>query len=238
MEESDEFTDRGEADERIRRATGSLPDYDSPGFWADISERGQALPPEVLVRVLREFRARGRTADVERAADMLIPRAYAIAEPIIRNGLRSKTPEQREDAVADAISRLWTDVVTGNTFWERNFVGALSAACYSACRKQYAKKRSGPSFADMTHPQARDEWESGLHDSTAQRQQQAVLERLDYERVLETLDPPVREVWRLFHDEELSQKEIAQRLGCADKTVYNRLAKAREHLARHYEEET
>ncbi len=148
MDQAEGFRDYSEADARIRRAVDSLQDYDSPDFWSAVTARGNELPPEVLVRVLRELRALGRDSDVERATDLLIQRAYGIAAGIIGRRLRSR-PWDHEDAIADALARLWQGVHRCDTFWERNFIGALQAACISACRKYLAEKRSDIPFSEV-----------------------------------------------------------------------------------------
>ncbi len=128
--------------ERIRQLLAALPDYDSPAFWPTVTAQGDALPTEVLVHVLQAHRVRGRAADVERAAELLIGRAYSIARDIVGRCLRSRSQDDREDAVREAFAIMWRRLSEGDTFWGRNFLGALHAACVTACRPYYAKKRS------------------------------------------------------------------------------------------------
>jgi RNA polymerase sigma factor (sigma-70 family) len=207
-----------------------------PGFWSVVAARGVALPPEVLVHVLRAFRARGRGADVERATDLLLAHAYPIAAGIVARCLRSR-PRDREDAVLDAFETMWRRIAAGDLFWERNFRGALNAACLSACRRYYAEKRSDTPLAEIRHPPGGAEYDPRFRDVSADQQQRAVLHDLTYPLALAALDSPIREAWRLHTEEELTQAEIAERLGCAKKTVYSRLIRAREQLAAYFQEE-
>ncbi len=223
------------ANRRIEAAIAALPDFDSPAFWTRLAAGDGVVAPEVLVHVLKGFRARGRAADVERAADELIGRAYPIVEGIVRRTLLSR-PQDREDAVRDAIAAMWRYIVDDNPFWERNFVGALNAVAVSACRAYMAKKRSYASFADLAGPD--EEFDGALvADRSAEAEQEALLGRLVLERALAALDPPLREIALLMAAGELTQREIAARMGCTEKTVYNRLARIRDHLGRFYDEE-
>jgi len=223
------------ANRRIDAAIAALPDVASPAFWPRLATMDDPMPPEALVYVLKRFRALGRAADVERAAGELIDRAYPIVEGIVRRTLLSR-PQDREDAVRDAIAAMWRYIVEDNVFWERNFVGALNAVAVSACRTYLAKKRSYASFADLGGPE--EEFDSGrVRDAGADLEQEQVLGRLVYEKALASLDPPLREIARLAAEGELTQREIAARVGCTEKTVYNRLARIRDNLGRFYNEE-
>src|SRR5579875_2902730 len=108
------------ANKRIAEAIARLPAYESAAFWPSLAAWDEPAPPEVLVHVLKAFRARGSGADVERAADELIRRAYPIVEGIVRRTLLSR-PQDREDAIRDAIAAMWRHIVEDNPFWERNF---------------------------------------------------------------------------------------------------------------------
>src|ERR687886_45136 len=65
----------------------------------------------------------------------------------------------------------------------------------------------------------------------AEAEQEQLLGRLTYERALASLEPGLREIARLMAEGELTQRQIAARVGCTEKTVYNRLARIRDHLA-------
>jgi len=226
------------ANRRIAAAIAALPDLDSPAFWPRLlNEDGDGgVPPEALVYALKRWRERGSSADVERAAEALIDRAYPIVEGIVRRTLLSR-PRDREDAVRDAIAAMWRYVVEDDPFWERNFVGALNAVTISACRTYLAKKRSYASFADLGSPDG--EFDGGrVRDAAAEHAQEQLLGRLVFEKALAALDPPLRDIARLVAEGELTQKQIAARVGCTEKTVYNRLARIRNHLGRFYDEES
>jgi len=226
------------ANRRIAEAIAALPNLDSPAFWPWLLDEdgGGAVPPEALVYVLKRCRERGASANVERAAEALIDRAYPIVEGIVRRTLLSR-PQDREDAVRDAIAAMWRYVVEDAPFWERNFVGALNAVTISACRTYLAKKRSYASFADLGG--AEGEFDGGrVRDDDAANAQEQLLGRLVFEKALAALDPPLRDIARLVAEGELTQKQIAARVGCTEKTVYNRLARIRDHLGRFYDEES
>ena len=226
------------ANRRITAAIAALPDLDSPAFWPRLLDEdgGGAAPPEALVYALKRCREHGASADVERAAEALIDRAYPIVEGIVRRTLLSR-PQDREDAVRDAIAAMWRYIVEDAPFWERNFVGALNAVTISACRIYLAKKRSYASFADLGR--AEDEFDGGrVRDDDAENAQERLLGRLVFEKALAALDPPLRDIARLVAEGELTQKQIATRVGCTEKTVYNRLARIRDHLGRFYDEES
>jgi len=226
------------ANRRIAIAIATLPDLDSPAFWPRLlaEDEDGGVPSEALVYVLKRCRERGASDDVERAAEALIDRAYPIVEGIVRRTLLSR-PQDREDAVRDAIAAMWRYVVEDAPFWERNFVGALNAVTISACRTYLAKKRSYASFADLGG--AEGEFDGGrVRDDDAEKAQEHLLGRLVFEKALAALDPPLRDIARLVAEGELTQKQIAARMGCTEKTVYNRLARIRDHLGRFYDEES
>ncbi len=232
----------GLANRRIQQAIEALPDYDDGAFWAVVSVRSEVLPPEALVHITRAFRLRGSMADVEQATDLLIARAYPITSGIVRRTLLSR-PQDHEDAVRDTFASMWEQVASGGDFWERNFIGALHAACISACRRYLARKRSDIPFAQLDGAAAGADggsdlpsFEGRLRDDGGEREHDAVVGLLTYERALAVLDPPLREVARLIAEGELTQRQIAARLGCTEKTVYNRLGKVRERLAAYFEE--
>lgn len=225
------------ANRRIVEAIAALPDCANPRFWPAVTEQGAALPPEVLVHVVRACRARGLSAEMERAADELIGRAYPIAEGIVRRTLLSR-PQDREDAIRDAFAAMWRYIVEDNPFWERNFVGALNAVCISACRRYLARKRSDIPFAELGRPDDETAYDERLRDEAADGEQEALLGRLTYERALASLEPGLREIARLMAEGDLTQRQIAARMGCTEKTVYNRLARIRDHLAGFFNEET
>jgi RNA polymerase sigma factor (sigma-70 family) len=218
------------ANRRIQAAIDALPDYTSPEFWPALAAQGTALPAEVLVHVVRALRVRGLTADVERAADELIARAYPIAAAIVRRTLLSR-PHDREDAICDALAAMWRHIVAGTPFWERNFVGALNAVCISVCRAYLARKRTAMAFVDLTSGEEGTAYDERLPDRAADAEQEQLLGRLTYERALASLEPGLREIARLMAEGELTQRQIAARVGCTEKTVYNRLARIRDHLA-------
>jgi len=138
--------------------------------------------------------------------------------------------------VRDAIAAMWRYIVDDNPFWERNFIGALNAVAVSACRTYMARKRSYASFADLGGLD--DEFDGArVRDGAAEVEQEALLGRLVLEKLLASLDPPLREIAALVASGELTQREIAARVGCTEKTVYNRLARIRDHLGRFYDEE-
>ncbi len=217
-------------------AIAALPDYARPDFWPTLRAAGAPPSPEVLVHIVRAFRARGQAADVERAVDELIARAYPIAEGIVRRTLRSR-PWDREDAVRDAFAAMWRHIVEDTPFWERNFLGALNAVCISACRMYLAKKRSAATFADLPVSEGGIDYDERLRDRSADQEQEELLGRLTYEKALVSLDPGLREIARLMAEGELTQRQIAAQVGCTEKTVYNRLGKIREHLAGFFYEE-
>jgi RNA polymerase sigma factor (sigma-70 family) len=218
------------ANRRIQAAIDALPDYASPEFWPALAAQGTALPTEVLVHVVRALRVRGPAADVERAADELIARAYPIAAAIVRRTLLSR-PQDREDAICDALAAMWRHIVAGTPFWERNFVGALNAVCISVCRSYLARKRTATAFADLSTAGEGTAYDERLPDRAADAEQEQLLGRLTYERALASLEPGLREIARLMAEGELTQRQIAARVGCTEKTVYNRLARIRDHLA-------
>ena len=216
------------ANRRVQAAIEALPDYASAEFWPALAAQGTALPSEVLVHVVRACCARG--LDAEQAADALIARAYPIAEAIMRRILRSR-PHDREDAVCDALAAMRRHIVAGTPFWERNFVGALNAVCISVCRAYLARKRTATPFADLSATREGIDEAARLPDGTAEAEQEHLIGQLIYERALASLDPGLREIARLMAEGELSQRQIAARVGCTEKTVYNRLARIRDHLA-------
>ena len=218
------------ANRRIQAAIEALPDYASPEFWPALAAQGTALPTEVLVHVVRVLRVRGPAADVERVADELIARAYPIAAAIVRRTLLSR-PQDWEDAICDALAAMWRHIVAGTPFWERNFVGALNAVCISVCRAYLAKKRTATVFADLSTAEVGTAYDERLPDRAVDAEQEQLLGRLTYERALASLEPGLREIARLMAEGELTQRQIAARVGCTEKTVYNRLARIRDHLA-------
>ena len=229
------------ANRRLRDEIAGLPDVESPDFWPWMSARTRQCSPEALVHLTREFKARGRVADIEQATDELVARAYPIAMGIVRRTLLSR-PQDHEDAVCDAFTTMWEHIAAGTVFWERNFVGALHAACISACRKYLAKKRSDTSFSKLDagvaqgDAEALTSFEGRLRDEHGERDHDGVVAAMSYQSMLDLLDPSLREVARLVAEGELTQRQIAAQLGCTEKTVYNRMGKVRARLAAYYEE--
>lgn len=174
---------------------------------------------------------------IERASDLLIAWAYPIALGIVRRTLLSR-PQDHEDAVCDTLKVMWERVADGTPFWERNSLGALHAACISACRMYLAKKRSAIPFAVLDGPSGADGpgFALRLPDGNSDRGHDAVVGAATYDQLLSLLDPPLREVAALIAEGGLTQRQIAHRLGCTEKTVYNRLGKVRDRLTATYEE--
>lgn len=220
------------ANRRIGDAIRSLPDLDSSTFWEDAERRG-ALAPEVLVHLIRRFRAIARPRDVAEATDRLIAFAYPVVQGIVRRTLLSR-PQDHEDAVCETIATMWRFIAdTASAFWERNLLGALHAAAISVCRVYLAKKRTYATFSDLSQPgedKHSDDCVSYMADDAAAHEEPQLLGRLAYERLIAGLDPSLRDVARLLVEDELSQREIAQRLQCTEKTVYNRIGRIRAHL--------
>ena len=114
----------------------------------------------------------------------------------------------------------------------------------SVTPRSLARKRSDVPFAQLDGAAAAGSdggadmpsFEGRLRDDGGEREHDAVVGRLAYERALAVLDPPLREVARLIAEGELTQRQIAAHLGCTEKTVYNRLGKVRERLAAYFEE--
>jgi len=219
-------------DEGIRRAFAALPADDDPDFW-DAVDRDAQLPLEVLAHLVRTFHARGQREQLEIATGRLFDRAYPIAVSIIKRNMPSRR-QDHDDAVNETFVTMWRHIAAGDLFWERNFKGALYAASISACRKYFAKKRVATPMADITHPPGGVEHDLRFQDDAAAWEYAQVLHEMTYPQAVARLDPPIREVWQLLTEEGLSQAEVAERLGCAKKTVYNRLGKAREQLAAFY----
>jgi len=217
---------------RIAAAIDALPPLDSATFWDEIERRG-TLAPEVLVYLIRRFRAAGRANDVSRAADALLAFAYPVVQGIVRRTLLSR-PQDHEDAICETIALMWRHIAEGvSSFWERNALGALHAVTISVCRTFFAKKRTIPTFSDLARPDSvdgADDPGAYLPSAAASQEEPQLLGRLVYERLLTGLDPAQRTVVRLLVEEELTQREIAQRLGCTEKTVYNRIGRVRDLL--------
>ncbi len=224
------------ANRRIAALIRGLPAYDDAAFWSRVEE-GERLAPEVLVHITRAFRGRGDAVGIERASDLLIAWAYPIAAGIVRRTLLSR-PQDHEDAVRDTLKVMWERVADGTPFWERNALGALHAACISACRMYLAKKRSAVPFAVLDGPGGADGpgFAMRLPDENSDRGHDAIVGAATYDQLLSLLDPPLREVATLIAEGGLTQRQIAHRLGCTEKTVYNRLGKVRDRLAATYEE--
>jgi RNA polymerase sigma factor (sigma-70 family) len=237
MVEPDVPQPHAEANARIARAVAALPDYDDPTFWPTVTAGIATLPNEALVHILQEFRALGRDDDVNRAMDLLIQRAYAIAIAIIRKRLRSR-PRDHEDAVRQALAAMWRELARGDAFWERNFVGALQAECLSACRTYLGLKYADKPAADFADPMAGNAIVEGGRPgaSVAATSVETAIHNVMYEQALSTLEPLQRDVWSLTFDEGLTHAEAAMRLGLSKEQVRDRLRKAKERLAAFYNE--
>lgn len=231
MSVTSEQDDRIEAENRrIRAEIDALPAYEDAQFWPTVDAQGEAISPEVLVHIYRVFRQRDRAADTARATDHLIIRAYGMAEKIIGRRLKSH-PDDQGDAVHDAFKTMWRHVNSGDPFWERNFRGAMTAACNSACRAYYRPMNSAtPLSAAIASPGGAD-YDALSRDPRADLALESVLTDVTYEQTLASLDEDTRAVVRLVYEEDLRRNEIATRLGCDPKTVYNRLNKAADAFA-------
>ena len=92
-------------------------------------------------------------------------------------------------------------------------------------------------FADLSTAEEGTAYDERLPDRAAEAEQEQLLGRLAYERALTSLESGLREIARLMAEGELTQRQIAARVGCTEKTVYNRLARIRDHLAGFFYEE-
>jgi len=237
MVEADEPQPYAAANARIARVIAALPDYDTPKFWTDAQASLATIPSEVLVHILREFRARNRTEDVNHAADLLIQRAYGIAKAIFAKRMPSR-PGDHEDAIRHVFMVMWHEIVRGDSFWERNFLGALESKCRSACRTYLATKRSDKPAADFDD---RAKVEAIIYSghpgaSADAASTQTALHNVMYEQALATLESSQRAVWKLIFEEELTQRDAATRLDLSINQVRDRLTKAKERLGAFYSE--
>ncbi len=236
MSVTDDQSARIEAEnKRIQDEIEALPSYEDPHFWPALDARGVVTSPEVLVHIYRAFRQRARPQDVAQARDRLIMSAYAVAKKSVSYRLKSH-PDNHDDAVQDALITMWKRIQKDDLFWERNFQGAMTAACISACKPYHRPENSAKPLSSLTASSESTDFTPLLKDRIAESVFAEMQTTVVYEQVLASLDDETRDVVRLVYEKDLTRHDIAVRLACDPKTVYNRLKKATEAFAAAFDE--
>lgn len=239
-----------------RRATlaqfyHSLPLPDSPAFWqalAECQEKGNPVPLEVLVKVLRDAVARGDGQTEERLFETIIARLQPANERWVYQVLASGqflAGEQRAMAadlyadLCELLLRLLRD--PAQRFWEEHFQHSLRFARkhayehflryegYGLGRKTDSNRRVPHALLESLerwgHGRESDEaWE--VCDERAEDALKAVERGEDVAALVIGLPPRLRTVVWLTFWEDQPVKVVGELLHISDRTVRNHLRAA------------
>lgn len=245
---SDLFAERRAVLARIYR---SLPPYGSVAFWELLErtqEKDQALPLEVLVRVLREEAlARADKQAQHRICEIIVARLQTSNEQWVRQALANAhlLPGERHMFAADLCADLCEQLLRallddGQRFWEESFQQALRFArkhVYEGFMRRegrWQKLTPGRGYRVprvLLESLERSEQRAGSPDEQDvpdERAEQALLavEQSDIAALLFRLPERLRAVVWLIFWEDLSTKAVGKLLNISDRTVRNRLQTA------------
>lgn len=245
----------------LARQYTALPAHGSPGFWTlleDYQENGQALPLEVLVKVLRAAFGREDTQTWHRLCEIIIGRLQQANEQWVRQVLASTrvlTGEQQAmaaDLYADLCELVLRRLLDPTQhFWEENFQHSLRFArknVYESFmrhegrwhkvtpgagkRVPYTLLESLDRFGGRDDVDDDMQWDIG--DERAEEALQAV-EQTDIAALLIRLPIQQRTVVWLTFWEGYTAKAAAELLAISDRTVRNRLRAALAQLRKVFE---
>ncbi len=235
----------------VRRATldqqfQALPAVGTPAYWADLERTGEgALPLEVLVRCLRARLAAGASGDVDRLFAALLTRIGAALQWRARKEIAHYEAAQQmqlaPDIEAECYLELWRKLKDAKqTFLEENFMGCLEFmwrhAVHAILEREGIWQRPGVTHATRVPRQEMDALAAGKPrpdggeemplepaDTVSVDPAEAVEQRVDLEAAIAELTPEQHQILYDLFWRDLPQKEVAERLGTTNRTVYNRL---------------
>jgi len=257
--QGDPFADHREALARVYR---ELPVYGSAAFWARVEahqEEEQALPLEVLVRVLRDDAiARGDQRAQHRLCEVIVARLQVSNERWVHQvlaSLPSPVSERRvfaADLYADLCELLLRALLNVTLrFWQERFFHCLrllrKRAYESFLRREgrWHKATPGPGrhvphalLDSIDHIRGFVEL-AGTRDIVDERAEQAMLavERADFAALLCRLPVKQRTVIWLVFWEDYTIQAISEVLHISKRTVHKRLSAALARLRRVLEDE-
>lgn len=239
----------------------SLPAYGSADFWTLLEghqEGSQALPLEVLARVLRDAVAREDKQAQRRLFEVIVARLQTSNEQWVHQmlaGTRLLVGERgafAADLYADLCELLLRSLLDAEQrFWEEHFLHCLRLIrkhVYEQFMRReghWRKLTPGPGYRvphalleSLERAAWRTEFEEAL-DVSDERAEQAFLavEQADIAALLLRLPAHLRTIIWLIFWEDRTTKTVGEILGISDRTVRNRLHAALAQLRQVLEEE-
>lgn len=234
-----------------------LPQAGTHAYWQAIEHAapGDALPLEVLGRCLRERHKVGAQSDAERIFAVIMGRIQARtqhwAHGIAQQAHSGQKPQLAEDLEIECYASLWEELTDdGPTFLLEKFLHALSRveqhAAHDIMEKLGEWKRLGVAHPTRVPPSELERLDAPPRadaDAPTPRELPYLDAATDFERVEQnidlnalfaTLDVKSRE---LLHDvfwRDLTQDQIADKLGVSDRTVRKRLNNILSYLRTRY----
>ena len=239
----------------LARQYHTLPTYSSPTFWTLLEgcqEDEQALPLEVLVKVLREAGARKDELARRRLCEIIIARVQTSNELWVRQILASTRvlADERRDMAADLYSDLCELLLRAlldptHSFWEENFQHSLRFARKHACEsflRREGRLISPGRRVPRTLLESLERFGKEADRTLDIRDEHAeqALYRVEQTNLAATLvHLPVHQravIWLIFFEGQTT-KTVGTLLGISERTVRNRLRAALTQLRKVFEAE-
>lgn len=253
----DAFAERRVALTRLYR---SLPAYGSADFWTLLEgcqEEGQALPLEVLARVLRDAVAREDKQARRRIFEVIIARLQISNEQWVYHTLTSTRFHAGErdafaaDLYADLCELLLRSLLDNEQhFWEEHFLHCLRFLrkhVYEQFMRReghWRKLTPGPGhrvphtlLESLERATWRSEFEEVLEVSDERAERAFLAVEADVATLLSRLPVHLRTIVWLIFWEDVTTKKVGELLDISERTVRNRLHAALALLRRVLEEE-
>lgn len=242
----------------LARQYYALPIYGSPAFWTMLEGRQkdkQALPLEVLVKVLRDADVRDDKQARHRLCTIIITRVQASNEQWVRQALASihMQADERHDLAADLYADLCELLLhmlldPSHIFWEENFLHSLrfarKHAYKSFLRREGYLTSSSSAGRRVPHILLESLERFGnqtgrMLDIRDEEAEQAFdrVEQVDFAATLMHLPAHQRAVVWLIFFEGHTTKTASRLLDTSERTVRNRLRAALTQLREVFETE-
>ncbi len=234
MDQPDETDFPRGREPEVDRQIASLRQLPPGSFWAQIEckdkDHQDHVREEALVHLLRSARRTGQSRDADRLAMVLVERSKSTVFRAIRRRRWLSNTEVEDlysEIVAHLVETLY-DLGAGRAveFWEIRYWFALKRLAIRVCDKDAAAARhtvSGMQGGGETEP-------FDLLENTAAPEPICRIDLMAARSLLVRLPPEERGVFYLYYVERVSQKEISERFGFTERTVYNRLRSAKKQL--------